>query len=112
MVVGMKRMVPTGQPALSAEFEALCHAHFDFVWRTLRRFGVSEAALDDATQDVFVVMHRRFGAWEQRASVRAWLAAVGMSRGRATVVGREKRRRRRAGNRGTPIRREAVGAAR
>ena len=55
-------MVPTGQPALSAEFEALYHAHFDFVWRTLRRFGVSEAALDDATQDVFVVMHRRFGA--------------------------------------------------
>jgi RNA polymerase sigma-70 factor (ECF subfamily) len=75
------------QPALSAEFssetpnldlrfEALYHAHVDFVWRTLRRFGVPVAALDDATQDVFVVVHRRFGAWEQRASIRAWLFGV------------------------------------
>ncbi|HVI03473.1 MAG TPA: RNA polymerase sigma factor [Enhygromyxa sp.] len=64
------------QPALSAEFEALYHAHFEFVWRLLRRFGVPVAALDDATQDVFVVVHRRFGAWEQRASVRAWLFGV------------------------------------
>jgi RNA polymerase sigma-70 factor (ECF subfamily) len=63
-------------PALSAEFEALYHEHIDFVWRTLRRFGVPAAALDDATQDVFVVVHRRFGAWEQRASVRAWLFGV------------------------------------
>jgi RNA polymerase sigma-70 factor (ECF subfamily) len=63
-------------PALSAEFEALYHEHFEFVWRVLRRFGVPAAALDDATQDVFVVVHRRFGAWEQRASVRAWLFGV------------------------------------
>jgi RNA polymerase sigma-70 factor (ECF subfamily) len=64
------------QPALSAEFEALYHAHVDFVWRTLRRFGVPAAALDDATQDVFVVVHRRFGTWDQRASIRAWLFGV------------------------------------
>ncbi|MFO7565140.1 MAG: sigma-70 family RNA polymerase sigma factor [Enhygromyxa sp.] len=63
-------------PALSEQFEALYHEHFEFVWRTLRRFGVPAAALDDATQDVFVVVHRRFGAWEQRASVRAWLFGV------------------------------------
>lgn len=63
-------------PALSAEFEALYHEHFEFVWRTLRRFGVPTAALDDASQDVFVVVHRRFGAWEQRASIRAWLFGV------------------------------------
>lgn len=64
------------QPALSAEFEALYHEQFEFVWRTLRRFGVPKAALDDATQEVFVVVHRRFGAWEQRASIRAWLFGV------------------------------------
>jgi RNA polymerase sigma-70 factor, ECF subfamily len=64
------------QPALSAEFEALYHEHFAFVWRTLRRFGVPPAAVDDATQDVFVVVHRRFGAWESGGSVRAWLHGV------------------------------------
>ncbi|MFV8754656.1 RNA polymerase sigma factor [Nannocystaceae bacterium ST9] len=64
------------QPALSAEFEALYHEHFAFVWRTLRRLGVPEATIDDATQDVFVVAHRRFGVWEQRASARVWLHGV------------------------------------
>jgi RNA polymerase sigma-70 factor (ECF subfamily) len=63
-------------PALSAEFEALYQEHFAFVWRTLRRFGVPRALLDDATQDVFVVAHRRFGVWEQQASVRVWLHGV------------------------------------
>lgn len=31
------------------------------VWRTLRRFGLSESDADDATQQVFVVVARRFG---------------------------------------------------
>jgi RNA polymerase sigma-70 factor (ECF subfamily) len=38
---------------------ALVHAHFDFVWRNLRRFGVPSADTDDATQDVFMVASRR-----------------------------------------------------
>lgn len=59
---------------LSGEFEALYHEHFAFVWRTLRRFGVAEASLDDATQDVFVVAHRRFGTWT--TSPRVWLHGV------------------------------------
>jgi len=69
--------VPTPEPAsLSAEFEALYRAHFPFVWRSLRRFGVPTANLDDATQDVFVIVHRRFGIWERDRSVRAWLYGV------------------------------------
>jgi RNA polymerase sigma-70 factor (ECF subfamily) len=34
--------------------------HFDFVWRSLRRFGVPEGDVDDAAQEVFVVAARRF----------------------------------------------------
>lgn len=64
------------QHALSAEFEALYRAQIGFVWRSLRRFGVPDSALDDATQDVFVIVHRRFGVWEQGGSVRAWLYGV------------------------------------
>lgn len=33
--------------------------HYDFVWRSVRRFGVREADVDDATQEVFVVAARR-----------------------------------------------------
>ena len=68
-------MPALAQKRLASEFEAFYAKHFAFVWRTLRRFGIREAALDDATQDVFVVVHRRFGAWEDR-SERAWLYVV------------------------------------
>ena len=61
--------------ALSAAFEAFYHHHFAFVWRALWRLGVPEAAVDDATQDVFVVAHRRFDALERDAA-RAWLFGV------------------------------------
>jgi RNA polymerase sigma-70 factor (ECF subfamily) len=64
------------QHALSAEFEQLYREQLGFVWRSLRRFGVHSSALDDATQDVFVIVHRRFGVWEQGGSVRAWLYGV------------------------------------
>jgi RNA polymerase sigma-70 factor (ECF subfamily) len=37
----------------------LLEAHFDFIWRSLRRLGVPEAEVDDATQKVFWVAVRR-----------------------------------------------------
>jgi RNA polymerase sigma-70 factor (ECF subfamily) len=40
-------------------FRALVREHFDFVWRTLRRFGVASADVDDASQEVFLVACRR-----------------------------------------------------
>ena len=39
------------------------------MWRTLRRFGVRESALEDAAQDVFLIAHRKAGAWDE-ASIR------------------------------------------
>lgn len=33
--------------------------HFDFVWRSVRRFGVPEASADDAAQEVFLVAMRK-----------------------------------------------------
>lgn len=64
------------QHPLSAQFEALYEQQFPFVWRTLRRFGVADSGLDDAAQDVFVIVHRRFGVWETGGSLRAWLYGV------------------------------------
>lgn len=40
-------------------FEAIYAAHHGFVWRTVRRLGVPEAAVDDAVQEVFVVVARK-----------------------------------------------------
>lgn len=58
------------------EFDALYAEHFRFVWRSLRRLGVADASLDDASQDVFVTVHRRLHEYEPRCSPRAWLFAI------------------------------------
>jgi RNA polymerase sigma-70 factor (ECF subfamily) len=60
----------------TSELERLYREQFAFVWRTLRRFGVPDASLEDATQEVFLVAHRRAGAWAEWASPRAWLFGV------------------------------------
>jgi RNA polymerase sigma-70 factor (ECF subfamily) len=57
-------------------FDEVYEAHFAFVWRVLRTFGVPATALEDAAQDVFVVVHRRLPEFEGRAAVTTWLFAI------------------------------------
>lgn len=45
--------------ANSARFRRLFEQHFAFVWRTLRRLGVPDASLPDASQRVFWTASRR-----------------------------------------------------
>lgn len=45
-----------GSPARIA---AMFHAHYDLVWRLLRRKGLSAARADDAAQEVFIVAARK-----------------------------------------------------
>jgi RNA polymerase sigma-70 factor (ECF subfamily) len=65
---------PTGGRPL--EFRELYDTHFAFVWRTARRLGVHDALLDDAVQDVFVVIHRRLEAFEGRSPLRSWIFGI------------------------------------
>jgi len=81
------------RPPTPAEFDALYRAHVHFVWRSLRRLGVREASLDDATQDVFVVVHRRFHEFRPGSSERAWLFAIAQR-----VASDQRRWHRRKGN--------------
>jgi RNA polymerase sigma-70 factor, ECF subfamily len=73
------------------EFANLYHRHHGFVWRILRRLGVPPAALDDATQEVFVVVHRRRHDLRSDAPVRSWL--FGIARRVAADVHRGQHRR-------------------
>lgn len=43
---------------------ALFDAHYDAIWRTLRRLGIADADSDDAAQRVFVVAARRLDELE------------------------------------------------
>ena len=47
-----------------------------FVWRVLRSLGVPPVQLEDAAQDVFVVVHRRLPAFEGRSAVTTWLFGI------------------------------------
>jgi RNA polymerase sigma-70 factor, ECF subfamily len=43
----------------SERLRALLDEHFDFIWRNLRRLGVREAEVDDAAQEVFLVVAKK-----------------------------------------------------
>ncbi len=75
-------------------FRALVEAHFDLVWRTLRRLGVASAELDDAAQQVFIVASRKMGIIEVGGE-RRYL--VGISVRVASDARRTQRRRREVG---------------
>jgi RNA polymerase sigma-70 factor, ECF subfamily len=72
-------------------FRALYEDHVDFVWRNLRRLGVSASDVEDRTQEVFVVAHRRFDEFEDRGhGPRAWLFQIAL---RVASDARRHRRR-------------------
>lgn len=80
----------TGESTRRADFTALYRDHHAYVWRILRRMGVPPAGLEDAMQDVFIVVHRRRHTLEPDASVRSWL--FGIARRVAADVHRGRRR--------------------
>jgi RNA polymerase sigma-70 factor (ECF subfamily) len=70
--------VLTDRTASGLDFDVVYREYARFVWRSLSRLGVSPEHVADATQDVFVVVHRRLGAFEGRSSVRTWLFGIAM----------------------------------
>ena len=57
-------------------FRAVYEQNFGFVWRCLRSLGVPPALLDDAAQDVFLVVHRRFDSYRADVALRTWLFGI------------------------------------
>ncbi|MCC6554812.1 MAG: sigma-70 family RNA polymerase sigma factor [Polyangiaceae bacterium] len=60
-----------------ARFRAIRDAHFELVWRSVRRLGVPEADADDAVQQVFIVAARRLQVIRP-GSERAFLFATAL----------------------------------
>jgi RNA polymerase sigma-70 factor (ECF subfamily) len=57
-------------------FQELYRQKATTVWRSLRRLGVREADLEDAAQEVFVVVHRRLADFEARSSLNTWIFGI------------------------------------
>jgi RNA polymerase sigma-70 factor, ECF subfamily len=51
-------------------------AHADFVWRCLQRLGVPAADLEDALQEVFVVVHQRLDTFRGESKLTTWLFGI------------------------------------
>ena len=64
-----------GKPA---DLGAVYEANFRYVWRCLRSLGVHDAQLDDALQDVFVVVQRKLPEFDGGAQLRTWLYAIAL----------------------------------
>jgi RNA polymerase sigma-70 factor (ECF subfamily) len=59
-----------------ARFANAYDTYYDSVRRTLQCLGVPEAAIDDAVQEVFVVVHRRMQQTPSAAVPREWIYGV------------------------------------
>jgi RNA polymerase sigma-70 factor (ECF subfamily) len=57
-------------------FEVIYSEHFDLVFRNIRRLGVPETLVDDAVQEVFLVVYRRLGQFEGRSSLKTWIFSI------------------------------------
>jgi RNA polymerase sigma-70 factor, ECF subfamily len=75
----------------SAELSALVLEHGRFVWRVLRHHGVPDRQLEDCSQEVFIVIIRKFGGFERRSAIRTWI--YGICRNVAADARRRKRRK-------------------
>ncbi len=63
-------------PPSPPSFDEVYAEHFDFVFRTLRRLGVPQTLVDDAVQEVFLVVHRRLGEFRGGAALTTWLYRI------------------------------------
>lgn len=57
-------------------------AHAKYVGRCLRYLGVPERELDDAVQEVFLVVHRKLSSFRPGTSERAWLYSISLNTSR------------------------------
>ena len=58
------------------EIRSVVKDHAQYVWRALRHLGVREADVEDACQDVFVVLHRRLSDFRGDSSIKTWIYGI------------------------------------
>ena len=84
-------------PAHPAELGELIRRHGSRVWRSLRYLGVREADIADASQEVFVVVHRRWAEFRGDSKFETWLYGICLG------IARNQRRKQRRAAHHTPL---------
>lgn len=83
------------------DFNDIFREYGGFVWRVLRGLGTPPEQLEDAVQDVFLVVHRRLPEFEARSSLKTWLFSIA----RNVAANAQRRRKRRPEE---PLEREPI----
>jgi len=68
--------MPAHEFAAEAGVATIFEAHANSVWRFLRYMGVPDADLPDASQDVFLVVHRRISDVNGSSKAETWLYGI------------------------------------
>src|SRR5689334_5788653 len=63
-------------PAPPRSVGAVYEQEASYVFRCLRGLGVREAHVEDAVQDVFLVVHDKLANFDGNARLRTWLYAI------------------------------------
>jgi RNA polymerase sigma-70 factor (ECF subfamily) len=74
--IGLAPPPPDSSPPPMETLESIYREHYRFVWRSAMRMGVPRDQVEDAVQDVFVVVSERLDTFEGRSSLRTWLFAI------------------------------------
>ena len=70
------RPAEAGPPPAVGECVRAFEENFDFLYRTLRRHGVSAADVDDLAQEVFIVMWRAWHLFDGNRPLRPWVGGI------------------------------------
>lgn len=64
------------EAARAPSFETIFREHAPLVWRALRRLGVRDADIEDVSQEVFVIVHRKLPTFEHRSALSTWVYGI------------------------------------
>jgi RNA polymerase sigma-70 factor (ECF subfamily) len=57
-------------------FREVYEHYFEVVWRSAANRGIPRRALDDVTQEVFIVIDRKLPEFQGRSSIRTWVIGI------------------------------------
>ncbi len=69
-------LVTSEPPFVGLSLGDVFRDHQAFVWRSLYHLGLPRGQVDDALQDVFIVVHRRLDEFDGRTTLRNWLYGI------------------------------------
>ena len=66
----------TPAPRVTYDFAQVFRAHIDRVWRALHGMGVPAGQVEDAAQEVFLIVHDKLPTFEGRSKLSTWIYAI------------------------------------